>query len=130
MRLAALSLAAALLAPIPALAAPPPAGQSALATVAPGVVDGATGKRLADAGAVVLDVRTPAEFAAGHVPGARNIPVDEVERRAAELGPISTPIVVYCKSGRRSAAAIEALSRLGYSRLWNAGGYEGWPRAQ
>ena len=119
-------LVLALLAPFPALAAAEP---GALASISPGPVDGATGKRLAEAGALVLDVRSPEEFAQGHVPGAKNIPHDQVARRAAELGPPSTPIVVYCKSGRRSAAAIEALKGLGYDRLWNAGGYAGWGKA-
>jgi rhodanese-related sulfurtransferase len=116
----------ALLAPFPAVAA---AGPGALASVSPGPVDGATGQRLAEAGALVLDVRSPEEFAQGHVPGAKNIPHDQVARRAAELGPTSTPIVVYCRSGRRSAAAIETLKELGYERLWNAGGYAGWGKA-
>jgi phage shock protein E len=128
MSFAALSLAAALLVPLAGVAAPPASADGPLSSIAPGAVDGATGKRLADAGAVVVDVRTPAEFAAGHVPGARNIPVDQVAKRAAELGPPSTPIVLYCKSGRRSGAAIETLSKLGYSLLWNAGGYDGWPK--
>lgn len=128
MRVATWMLAAALLVPVPASASRPGPTPTALTTVAPGVVDGATGKRLADAGALVLDVRTAEEFAQGHVPQARNIPHDQVARRAAELGPPSTPIVVYCKSGKRSAAAIEALSKLGYQQLWNAGGYDGWPK--
>jgi phage shock protein E len=119
-------LVLALLAP---LHAPAAADAGALTRVAPGPVDGATGKRLAEAGALVLDVRSPEEFAQGHVPGAKNIPHDQVARRAAELGPTSTPIVLYCKSGRRSAAAIEALRGLGYERLWNAGGYAGWGKA-
>ena len=114
----------ALLGPPLAVAADP----GALADVPPGVVDGATGRRLAKAGAVVLDVRTPEEFAAGHVPGAKNIPVDQVAARVGELGPPSTPVVVYCRSGKRSAAAIQTLSGLGFQKLWNAGGYEGWPK--
>jgi rhodanese-related sulfurtransferase len=123
---AAIVVAAALL-PL-AASAPSPAAQSPLATVQPGDVDGATGKRLAAAGAVVVDVRTPEEFARGHVPGAKNIPHDEIAARAAEIGPPSTPVVVYCRSGRRSALAIESLKELGYRSLWNAGGYDGWPR--
>jgi rhodanese-related sulfurtransferase len=128
MRLAALTLVAVLAVPAVSSASRQGPRGDALGTVAPGVVDGATGKQLADAGAVVLDVRTPEEFAQGHVPGAKNIPYDQVAKRAAEIGPPSTPVVVYCKSGRRSALAIEDLSKLGYSKLWNAGGYADWPK--
>lgn len=64
------------------------------------------------AGAVVVDVRTPAEFAQGHVPGAVNLPVDVVGDRAGEL-PQDRIVVVYCASGGRSARAATTLRRLG-----------------
>lgn len=96
--------------------------------VAPGVVDGATAARLAAAGARVVDVRTPQEFASGHVPGAVNVPFDEIARRAGELGAPGTPLVVYCRSGRRSAIAAEALRGVGYEQVWDAQRYDTWPR--
>lgn len=65
-------------------------------------------------GGVLLDVRTPGEFASGHVAGALNIPVDELARRAAEL-PADKPVVIYCRSGRRSAVAAELLRAQGRS---------------
>jgi len=64
-------------------------------------------------GATVLDVRTPAEYAAGHVEAARNIPVDELPARLSEV-PRGAPVVVYCQSGRRSARAAATLREAGY----------------
>lgn len=67
---------------------------------------------------VVLDVRTPEEFAAGHVPGAINVPHDQVEARIAELrGARDRDLVVYCRSGKRAGVALETLGRLGFTRL-------------
>ena len=71
-----------------------------------------------DPGLVVLDVRTPAEFAAGHVPGARNVSHDRIDEQLASLEPLRDKLVVlYCRSGRRSAAAHETLTKAGFSRL-------------
>jgi phage shock protein E len=67
---------------------------------------------------VVLDVRTAAEFAAGHVPGARNISHELLQSRIAELGDLRhKQVVLYCRSGRRSALAEEVLSKAGFKRL-------------
>jgi len=63
---------------------------------------------------IVLDVRTAAEFAASHVPGAVNIPVQELSARHPELGAKETKLVLYCRSGARSSAAAAELRRLGY----------------
>jgi len=65
----------------------------------------------ADRSLVVLDVRTPEEFAAGHLPGAINIPHTELAARVAELeGSRDRDIVVYCRTGARSAAALGVLA--------------------
>lgn len=64
----------------------------------------------------LLDVRTPEEFAEGHVPGARNIPVAEIEARAAEV-PKDRPVVVYCRSGARVKRANAILRERGYANL-------------
>ena len=69
-----------------------------------------------DATAYVLDVRSPEEYAAGHVPGAVNIPYDQVASRLAEV-PKDKDVVLYCKSGRRAGIAAEALADQGYTRL-------------
>jgi rhodanese-related sulfurtransferase len=95
--------------------------------VAPGVVDGATAKALVAAGAKVVDVRTAEEFTAGHVPGAINIPYDQLPRRAAEIGPASTPVVLYCRTGRRSGIAAEALQKAGFSKLYDLKSVTAWP---
>jgi phage shock protein E len=95
---------------------------------APGVIDGETARRLASAGARVVDVRTPQEFAEGHVPGALNIPHEQIRGRVAELGPPGSPVVLYCRSGRRSGIAAQALHELGYANVYDAQRYSAWPR--
>jgi rhodanese-related sulfurtransferase len=71
-----------------------------------------------DANLLLLDVRTPEEFAAGHIPGAVNIPHDQLPNRLAELaGAKNKEVVVYCRSGRRSAIAQETLSKQGFTSV-------------
>ena len=65
---------------------------------------------------VVLDVRTPEEFAGGHVPGAKNVPYDLVAARLGEI-PRDKDVVLYCKSGRRAGLAADVLAANGYTRL-------------
>jgi rhodanese-related sulfurtransferase len=82
-----------------------------------------------DAPVVVLDVRTPEEYAAGHVPGAVNIPYDQVGTRLSEI-PKTDEVVLYCRSGRRAALAAETLSAAGYTKLAHlAGDMQGWTAA-
>jgi phage shock protein E len=71
-------------------------------------------RKLVEQGALLLDVRTPDEFASGHVSRATNIPVQQLQARLNELGPRSRPVVVYCRSGGRSAQAARLLSTVGY----------------
>src|SRR5881397_175825 len=76
----------------------------------------------------VLDVRTPAEFATGHIPNAHLIPIDELEDRLGELPPRDTPMLVHCAAGGRSSAASELLGHRGFTRLLNlVGGMHAWP---
>ncbi|MFO0624562.1 MAG: rhodanese-like domain-containing protein [Polyangiales bacterium] len=101
----------------------------ALAGCAPGgdpgtSVNSAEAHQLVAAGAVLLDVRTPEEFRDGHVEGARNIPVDEVAQRLAELSR-DRVVVVYCHSGARSARAAGVLRRAGY-RVRDLGPMRAW----
>jgi rhodanese-related sulfurtransferase len=81
---------------------------------------------------VVLDVRTAEEFAAGHVPGARNVSHDLLASRLAELDDArQREVVVYCRSGRRSALALETLRAAGFKRLAHLeGDFLGWQAAQ
>lgn len=77
------------------------------------------------AGAMVLDVRTADEFASGHLDKAVNIPHEQVAAEFAKRGIAKeTPVVLYCKSGRRSAIANDALTAAGYTQLYNGGAYE------
>lgn len=71
-------------------------------------------RRLVAAGATLLDVRTPGEYAGGHIEGALNVPLDTVASRLAEI-PRDRPVVVYCHSGGRSARAADALRASGYT---------------
>lgn len=83
----------------------------------------------ADADApLVLDVRRPDEFAAGHVPGAVNIPHDQIADRLAELeASKDRPIVAYCGSGRRAAIALAVLHEAGFTKLLHlTGDMPGW----
>ncbi len=79
-------------------------------------------------GALVLDVRTPAEYAASHVPGAMNIPHDELAARLSDLdSDLDRPIVVYCKSGRRAEMAATVLVGAGYTGIHHlVGDMDGW----
>ncbi|NVB38131.1 rhodanese-like domain-containing protein [Pseudenhygromyxa sp. WMMC2535] len=89
-------------------------------------------KRLVDAGALLIDVRSPDEFASGHVDGAINIVHTQIRsesQRIRELqgGDLERPIVVYCRSGRRSGMAKDDLLAAGFTRVSNLGGVDDWP---
>lgn len=90
--------------------------------------DPETLKLLVKDGAKLLDVRTEGEFASGHLDGAINIPVSDLGLRLAELGDPATPIVVYCRSGARSARAQTLLQSRGFASVHNLGGIGRWPK--
>ena len=74
----------------------------------------------------IIDVRTAEEFSAGHIDGAINLPVDQIGEQikgVKGLKPGST-VLVYCRSGRRSAAAAQILQQRGYSQVLDGGGIE------
>lgn len=76
---------------------------------------------------VLLDVRTKEEFAEGHIAGAVLLPYDQVEQKAASMLPDKDKsIIVYCRSGRRSAIAAESLRGLGYKDVKDFGGISRW----
>lgn len=93
---------------------------------APGNERGTTARALAARGAVLLDVRTPEEFASEHVEGAVNIPLGELAARSRELGRKERPVVVYCRSGRRSAEAARFLRSLGFAHVHDMGAMLEW----
>ena len=79
-------------------------------------------------GYVILDVRTQEEYDQGHIPGAILIPDYEISAKAeAVLTDKNQLILVYCRSGRRSKLAAEALVKLGYSNIKEFGGIIDWP---
>jgi len=84
--------------------------------------------RTAPGNSLVLDVRTPEEFAAGHVENALNIPHDRLAERLPEIQQFATaPVVVYCKSGRRAGLATELLAEAGFTNLRHlTGDMDGW----
>jgi len=83
-------------------------------------------RRLVDAGARLVDVRSPQEFATGHLPGAVNIPVQDLERRIGELTGKDRPIVLYCRSGARSSSAARLLASAGYTQVHDLGAMSSW----
>lgn len=73
-------------------------------------------------GAVLLDVRSVAEYATAHAPGSLNIPLHELGSRLGEVTR-DVPVVVCCASGTRSAMAAALLKRNGYPSVYNGGGW-------
>ncbi len=74
---------------------------------------------------ILVDVRTPAEYASGHIPTAINVPVAEIAARPPTED-TSALIIVYCRSGSRSATAEQALRGLGYSKVVDFGSLSRW----
>jgi len=76
----------------------------------------------------LIDVRTPEEFASGHINGAVNIPVQELAQRMGEIQK-DQPVVLYCRSGNRSAQAATILDQAGYTGVYDLGGVIAWQQA-
>jgi phage shock protein E len=74
---------------------------------------------------LLLDVRTAEEYADGHIPGAVLVPYDELAAKFKEADK-GRPIVVYCRTGRRSAIAADTLKDMGYTNVSDFGGYTNW----
>lgn len=74
---------------------------------------------------LLIDVRSPGEFAQGHVPGSINIPVNQIDDIAKAIPSKDAPVVLFCASGGRSGSAIRQLKRQGYTGLVNGGGFRG-----
>lgn len=82
-------------------------------------------------GALLLDVRSPQEHGSGHIEGSKNISHVELEARISEVeravaGDKNTPVVVYCRSGRRAGIAKKILQAYGFTRVTNLGGMSDW----
>jgi rhodanese-related sulfurtransferase len=81
--------------------------------------------------AVVVDLRSVADYAKGHILGARNIPLAELERRAGELEKFKAkPVIVHCDHGNRSGVGVGLLRKNGFANVSNlTGGYAAWQQA-
>ena len=82
--------------------------------------------------ALIIDVRTPEEFAESHLPEANNFPVDTLSQNIETIKKLQRdkPLLVYCRSGKRSARAAEKLKNLGVNSLYNLkGGIKAWSDA-
>ena len=89
-------------------------------------------KAVSDTSYVVLDVRTPAEYAEGHIPGTHfNIDVldDSYTEKALKMLPKDKPVALYCRSGNRSKNAARILAEKGYQVLELGSGFRGWVAA-
>ena len=92
------------------------------------------GKHILDTcpGSVLLDVRTEEEYGIEHAAGAVLLPQEDLETMDEGeildvLPDLDSPVLVYCRTGRRAALAAVKLEELGYTRLYNLGGLNGWP---
>ena len=73
-------------------------------------------------GAILLDVRTPEEYAEGHIPGGKNLPLQDIDKAAVIIDNKDTPLFVHCLSGARSRQAAAVLKQMGYTNVTNIGG--------
>ena len=103
-----------------------PAAEAPKATITD--IDWNKALEMSKAGAMLIDVRTPAEVAEGMAPGAINIPLQEIEQRLSEF-PKDKDLLIYCRSGKRSMAASNFLIENGYDKVFNVvGGFLAFPK--
>ena len=88
-------------------------------------IEGSRARSLVSEGASLLDVRTAAEYRSGHVDGAINIPVGEIDRVKGVINP-GAAVIVYCRSGARSARAASRMKGLGYDDVHDLGSIANW----
>ena len=89
-------------------------------------ISGREARSLVSEGAMLVDVRSPGEFSGGHLEGAISIPIQELTGRTDELGDKNGPIVLYCKSGARSAMAKRLLESQGFTQVHDMGSMRSW----
>jgi rhodanese-related sulfurtransferase len=85
-------------------------------------------RKLIENGAQLVDVRADHEWGAGHIAGAKHLPLAELAGRTAELDP-ERPVVLYCRGGTRSTMATDALADAGFDAAKLSGGIVGWDEA-
>jgi len=71
---------------------------------------------------VLVDVRSPWEYEMEHIPGAKNIPLEEIMYKVEEFKSFKSPVVLYCRSGARSGMAVSILKQNGVADVYNGGG--------
>jgi rhodanese-related sulfurtransferase len=99
------------------------------ATSAPQAVDVQEARRRQAGGALLIDVRQPDEWRAGHAPNARLIPLESLASRLSEI-PRDRAVLLICRSGNRSGSAQRQLLQLGYEQVFNvSGGMHAWAGA-
>ena len=109
-------------APAPAAAAAPaPAPPAAPATEE---ISGEHARTLVTQGALLLDVRGPDEYAQGHLAGAQNLPLPALQAGTLPTAALDAPVVLYCKSGKRSAEAARLLREAGFQDVHVLGAME------
>jgi rhodanese-related sulfurtransferase len=84
-------------------------------------------RELVDNGAVIIDVRTRAEYQAGHIKGSLNIPLDQIEKSVKKIKARKKTVITCCRSGRRSGMAADILNRQGVEAV-NGGGWSSLER--
>lgn len=96
-----------------------------------GIISAETAKKMMDkdASVILVDVRTKEEYDAGKIKKAVLLPYDQITEESAQkiIPSKDTEIIVYCRSGRRSAIAAESLRVLGYTAVYDMGGIGSWP---
>ena len=85
-------------------------------------------QRLVEEGAQLIDVRADHEWEAGRIPGAKHLPLADLDERTGEIDP-DRPVVLYCRGGTRSSMAAEALATAGYDAAKLTGGIVAWEEA-
>lgn len=95
-----------------------------------GTLTVASAKELIKEGAVLVDVRTKSEYNSGHIDGAKLLPVDSINASNAKevIASKDTVVIVYCRSGARSASAAKLLEELGYTNVYNLGAMSNWEK--
>ena len=73
-------------------------------------------------GAMIIDVRSPAEYKGGHIKGSVNIPLDELPKKIADLQEKQQPVITVCRSGNRSNIGMNFLHQQGLKEVYNGGG--------
>lgn len=95
-----------------------------------GTLTVASAKELIKEGAVLVDVRSKSEYNSGHIDGAKLLPVESINVSNAKevIASKDTVVIVYCRSGARSASAAKVLEGLGYTNVYNLGAMSNWEK--